>query len=83
MPDEPPAQRGSKAGRNEGRKLTATALNNTGVAFVLAALLQPALAYLQQQRSVDFPVMVGSTIFMAVGVLLCWLARRSVRKLED
>jgi hypothetical protein len=57
MPDEPPAQRGSKAGRNEGRKLTATALNNTGVAFVLAALLQLALAYLQQQRSVDFPVM--------------------------
>lgn len=83
MPEEGPKPRGSKAGRNEARKLTATALNNTGVAFVLAALLQPALAYLQQQRSVDFSVMVGSTIFMGVGVLLCWLARRWVRKLED
>ncbi|MFL4974816.1 MAG: hypothetical protein ACJ8D8_11160 [Microvirga sp.] len=83
MAEPQESRRGSKAGRNEARKLTATALNNAGVAFVLAALLQPALAYLQQQRSIDFPVMVGSTIFMVVGVLLCWLARRSVRKLED
>lgn len=83
MPEEGPKPRGSKAGRNEARKLTATALNNTGVAFALAALLQPALAFVQQARGVDLAVVVASTIFLIVSGVLFWLARRAVRELED
>ena len=59
-------RRGSKSGRNEGRKLAATALNNTGVAFVLAAFLQPALAYLQQRRGVDLEVVLAPVMFLAI-----------------
>lgn len=78
-----PGRRGSKSGRNEGRKLAATALNNTGVAFVLAAFLQPALAYLQQRRGVDFEVALASAIFLLVGAACVVAAQLVVRRLED
>ena len=76
-------RRGSKAGRNEGRKLTASALNNGGVAFVLAGLLQPALAFVQQQRPIDLAGGIASLIFLAVSGVLFWVAQRVVRGLED
>ncbi len=56
----------NKAARNEARKLVATLLNNVALAFLLAALLQPALAFLQQQRPVDLVVVGASLIFLLI-----------------
>ena len=74
---------GSKTGRNEARKLAANAYNNVGVALVLAALLQPPLAFLQQDRTPTLAVVVASVIFFAVGFGMFSLARRKARELED
>ena len=74
---------GSEAGRNEARKLTARALNNIGVACILAAFLQQILAFVQQDRTPTLAAMAASLILVAVGVLTFVLARRKAHQLED
>lgn len=71
----------AKLRRNEGRKLRATFLNNVGVAFFVAAILQPILLFLQQG---EFGA--GSVVF-SVGSLLVsggsvYLAHRLINGLE-
>lgn len=73
----------SKAGRNEARKLLGNALNNIGVTLVLAALLQPAIAIVQQDRWPTWTVVVSSPIFLLAAIGLFATARRTVRELED
>jgi predicted transporter len=78
-----PEREVSKAGRNESRKLAANALNNIGVAFVLAALLQPALAFVQQDRPPGLATAAASLIFMIVALVFFARGRGLVRQLED
>ena len=73
----------SKAGRNEQRKLIATALNNAGVAFALAAVLQPALAYVQQNRRFDLASSEAAAMFLAAAFVLFVIARAIAGRLED
>jgi predicted PurR-regulated permease PerM len=73
----------SKAGRNEARKLTANALNNMGVAAMLAALLQPVLLFVQQDRAPTLATGLTSLILLCVGFALFGGARRVVQALED
>lgn len=73
----------SKAGRNEARKLMANALNNMGVAFTLAGILQPALAVVQQERWPTLAVLTASLIFIVIAGTLFTFARSAVHGLED
>lgn len=81
----PPAPRlwGGKVGRNEARKLAATFSNNVGVAFFLAAFLQPSLAFVQQDRSLDLVIVLASTTVFVVAVAGFVGAQVVVRRLED
>jgi hypothetical protein len=72
-----------KAGRNEGRKLAAAAVNNVGVAFLLAAVLQPARALVQQQRGVRLGELAASLIFLAIAAACFIVVRRVALRLED
>ena len=80
---EPRRPAKGKAGRNEGRKLVAGAFNNAGVAFVLAAFLQPMLAYVQLDQGFDFQTLVGSTIFFLIGGGCLGVAQVVSRRVED
>ena len=73
----------SKSARNEGKKLSATALTNVGVGFVITGVVGPLL-----QPSSTTPSDGGSGIwgFMAIGALgltLHLMARMILSKLED
>lgn len=83
--NSPPAPRlwGGKVGRNEARKLAATFLNNVGVAFFLATFLQPALAFVQQNRSLDLVIVLASTTFFLVAAAGFIGAQVIARRLED
>lgn len=74
---------GSKAGRNEGRKLAATFLNNVGVAFALAAVLQPALAVTREGQPLTATVVLSSFFFAVVSAMLAAAAQWIARRLED
>jgi hypothetical protein len=78
-----PRRRGSKIGRNEARKLAATFANNVGVAFFLAASLQPALTFVQRERALTLAAGLGSTIFLLLAVAGFLTAQATVRRLED
>lgn len=73
----------SKAGRNEARKLTANAFNNIGVALVIASLLQPVSAYIQQDRAPTLAAMLASLMFLVMAGAMFSVARRKARELED
>jgi len=77
------AARGSKAGRNEKRKLLATFINNLAAAFTLAGVLQPALALVQHQRTVTSAELTGSAAFLLVALVFLISARYIVSGLED
>jgi len=79
----PAEPRGTKAGRNEQRKIAATFLNNVAVGFFLAALLQPTLALMQQSRAVTLAEWVGSATLMVASFLLSLGARYVAGLLED
>lgn len=53
------------------------------MAFILAALIQPVLADLQQDRRIDFEVVLISTIFLLAGVVRCAAAQAVAGRLED
>ena len=83
--DIPPAPRqgDGKVGCNEGRKLAATFSNNVGVAFFLAAFLQPALAFVQQYRALDLVIVMASTTVFVVAAAGFVGSQVIVRRLED
>lgn len=83
MTAEPPESRGTKAGRNEQRKIAATFLNNLAVGCFLAALLQPVLALLQQSRAVTLAEWSGSAILFVGSLGLHFGARAVAGRLED
>ena len=77
----PPA--GSKAGRNERRKLLATLLNNLCAASLIAAIVQPAVTLVRQERhftTLDFVTML---VFGLIGLTLHTAGRAIAASLED
>lgn len=81
----PPAPRlwGGKVGRNEARKLAATFSNNVGVAFFLAAFLQPSLAFVQQDRVLGLATAGASAIFFLLAIIGLLIGQTIARRLED
>jgi hypothetical protein len=69
--------------QNEQTKLTATALNNVAVAFVVAGFVAPVIGF---ARTLEFRPGVESAIFSAVwlltGSVLHVAARRILRRLQ-
>ena len=85
-PDEdstPPSPAGSKAGRNESRKLLATLANNLCAASLIAAVLQPAVTLVRQERLFEVHDFIAMLVFGLSGLTLHLAARRLVAKLED
>lgn len=80
---ETATRRGTKAGRNEVRKLAATFLNNVGTAWFLAALLQPALAVVREGQVFDNADMASSAGLIAVAALFLAGARAVAWRMED
>ena len=74
---------GSKAGRNERRKLLATLLNNLCAASLIAALLQPALSLVRQERPFAANDYVAMLVFGMVGFILHAAGRAFAAGLED
>jgi len=73
----------SKAGRNEARKLAATFLNNVGVGFFLAGLLQPALAVLRDGGPITGGVVLSAFLLSVVGLIFGAAGQRNARRLAD
>ena len=65
----PPPLQGSKAGRNERRKLLATLANNLCAASLIAAILQPAVTLLRQERPFTAQDFVAMLVFGLVGLI--------------
>ena len=76
-------KRGTKLTRNEGRKLAATALNNAGLAFMLAGILQPIVSSAQADSWPQWRLLVVSVIFIAISGSLFAIAQWTIRRLED
>ncbi|MDP1632402.1 MAG: hypothetical protein Q8L66_13385 [Caulobacter sp.] len=74
---------GSKAGRNERRKLLATLLNNLCAASLIAALLQPALSLVRQERTFTAKDYLALLVFGLVGLILHGVGRGFAAGLED
>jgi hypothetical protein len=73
----------SKSARNERIKLRATLLNNLAVAFILASVLQPALAIVRegvQLRPLDG---LASLLFGLLGYIFHRAGRDLLRGLHD
>ena len=84
--DEDPAPAppvGSKAGRNESRKLLATPLNNLSTASLVAALIQPTLTVIRQERPFTTGDYVVVFVFGLGGFILHTIGRVVVTGLED
>ncbi len=75
--------RGSKAGRNEARKLAAAFLNNAGLAFFLASVLQPIIAYVRERQPVTDEIVLGAFLLAAIAATLAASAQIIGRRLED
>ncbi|MDO9224202.1 MAG: hypothetical protein Q7U20_10890 [Caulobacter sp.] len=84
--DEDPAAAppmGSKAGRNESRKLLATLANNLCAASLIAGILQPALTLVRQERPLSIGDVVAALVFGLAGLTLHLMGRAFVVALED
>ena len=73
----------SKAGRNEGRKLFAALLNNVAAASIIAAWLQPMLAFLRQHQAFGKADALGSLVLLTLGAIFLSVAQLIARRLED
>lgn len=85
-PDEDPASAplsGSKAGRNERRKLSAALLNNLCTASLVAALIQPALTLIRQERLLTINDYAAVLVFGVVGLTLHAMSQVVAAGLED
>lgn len=78
-----PSPLGSKAGRNESRKLLATLANNLCAASLIAGVLQPALTLVRQERPLTFSDVVAALVFGLAGLTLHLVGRTFVSTLED
>lgn len=74
---------GSKAGRNERRKLMAGLLNNLCAAALVAALLQPALSLLRHERPFTIYDLGAVLVFGLSGLILHAIGQIVVSDLED
>lgn len=82
--DPPPAPPlGSKAGRNERRKLLATLANNLCAASLIAGVLQPALTLVRQERLLTISDVIAALVFGLGGLTLHLVGRAFVATLED
>lgn len=79
----PPPLQGSKAGRNERRKLLATLLNNLCAASLIAAIVQPAVTLVRQERPFTNLEFVTMLVFGLIGFILHGVGRALVASLED
>ena len=61
---------GSKAGRNERKKLAAALLNNLSAAALAAAVVQPALATIRLERSITINDYGAVLVFGLIGLTL-------------
>lgn len=77
------APHGSKAGRNEGRKLFASFLNTLAAASTVAALVQPSIGIVREARPLSRAETSAAFIFVLIGVTLHAAAQIVVRRLED
>jgi hypothetical protein len=66
---------------NEQTKLTATALNNVAVAFVIAGFVAPIVG-LGQSRPADIVPVLFSLIWLLTGLVLHLAARLILRTLQ-
>jgi len=73
----------SKATRNERIKLRATLFNNLAVAFLLAALLQPALAILRIDAVLRALDALSSLAFGLVGYIFHAIGQHLLGGLSD
>lgn len=74
---------GSKAGRNERRKLFATLANNLCAALLIAALLQPALTFFRHERPFTTNDVVVALVFGLIGITLHAIGQTIAARLED
>jgi hypothetical protein len=74
---------GSKAGRNERRKLLATLANNLCAASLIAAILQPAVTIIRQERPFTTNDYIVVLVFGLVGFMLHAAGRGVAAGLED
>lgn len=79
----PRSSTGSKAGRNERKKLTAALFNNLSAAALVASVLQPALTILRQERPVVINDYVAVLVFGLIGLTLHTLSQIVATELED
>ena len=79
----PAPPQGSKAGRNERRKLLATLLNNLCAASLIAAILQPAVTLVRQERLFAAHDFVTMLVFGLIGLILHAAGRAFAAGLED
>ena len=71
----------AKLRRNESRKRAATFLNSVGVAFLVAAVLQPILLFVQQ-GFFGSPSVIFSTGFVILASISVVTAHLVIRRLE-
>ena len=74
---------GSKAGRNERRKLLATLLNNLCAAPLIAAIVQPAVTLARQERPFTTLEFVTMLVFGIIGFILHGVGRALVASFVD
>jgi hypothetical protein len=67
---------------NEQTKLTATALNNIAVAFVIAGVVAPVVQYGGTQPLLSAAPIAFSLIWLLAGEILHLFARRVLRRLK-
>lgn len=73
----------SKSARNERIKLRATLLNNLAVAFILASVLQPALAIVREGAHLRPLDGLASLLFGVFGYIFHRAGRDLLRGLND
>ena len=81
--EDEPGKPGNKTSRNEGRKLMATFLNNVGVGWALAALLQPTLSVLREGRGFGLADALSAFLFGVIAIMFVVAAQVVVARLEE
>ena len=83
MDEGEPTLKGTKAGRNERRKLLASLLNTVSAASLLVGLIQPALTLISGTRVLGARDVVAAVVFFALAAILHVFAQMVVARLED
>ena len=80
---DPLHTKAGKAGRNEALRLRAGWLNTVSAALALAAVIQPVLGLVQQQRGLTWAEVIASAAFLALSYVLYRAGQRVARGMED